>query len=171
MVWWDLMLASGTTSSLLVTGTIWAALVLYVAGEFGRSLRPRASWARPVWILGSICYVCHVISAFSLHHHWSHSAAYVYTAATTNDLVGINSGLGLWVNYVFTAVWVGEGLLPRRWSLPVDRRLNLIVRSVFLFMIINGAVVFVAGPQRWFGLLLVVGLFIIWWDDTETSSE
>ena len=84
--------------------------------------------------------------------------------------MGINSGLGLWVNYVFTAVWVGEGLLPRRWSLPVDRRLNLIVRSVFLFMIINGAVVFVADPQRWFGLLLVAGLLIIWWNATETSS-
>ena len=170
MVWWVSMLADATTSSLLVTGTIWVALVLYVAGEFGRSLRPRVSWARPVWILGSICYICHVISAFSLHHHWSHSAAYIYTAATTNDLVGIDSGLGLWVNYVFTAVWVGEGLLPGRWAVTANRRFNHIVRSVFLFMIINGAVVFVAGPQRWFGLLLVTGLLTIWWNDTRTTS-
>jgi len=165
------MLADATTSSFLVTGTIWIALVLYVAGEFGRSLRPRVSWARPVWILGSICYICHVISAFSLHHHWSHSAAYVYTAATTNELVGIDSGLGLWVNYVFTVIWVLEGLLPRRWSLTVNNRLDRVVRAVFLFMIINGAVVFVAGPQRWFGLLLVLGLLAIWWNDLKTTSE
>jgi hypothetical protein len=73
------------------------------------------------------------------------------------------------VNYVFTAVWIGESLLPERWIRPVNRRLNRVVRSVFLFMIINGAVVFVAGPHRWFGLLLVAALLTIWWnDDTET---
>ena len=164
------MSIDATTSSLFVAGTIWAALVLYVIGEFGRSLRPSPSWTRPVWILGSICYVCHVISAFSLHHHWSHSAAYVYTATTTYNFLGIDSGLGLWVNYVFTAIWIGEGLLPDRWGLTVNRRLNRVVRSVFLFMIINGAVVFVAGPQRWFGLLLVAALLTIWWNDTETFS-
>ena len=164
------MSIDATTSSLFVAGTIWVALVLYVVGEFGRSLRPSPSWTRPVWILGSICYVCHVISAFSLHHHWSHSAAYAYTAATTYDLLGINSGLGLWVNYMFTAVWVGEGLLPGRWGLTVNRRVNRVVRSVFLFMIINGAIIFVEGPQRWFGLLLVAALLTIWWNDTETFS-
>ena len=84
--------------------------------------------------------------------------------------MGIDSGLGLWVNYVFTAVWVGEGLLPGRWAVTANRRFNHIVRSVFLFMIINGAVVFVAGPQRWFGLLLVTGLLTIWWNDTRTTS-
>ena len=84
--------------------------------------------------------------------------------------LGINSGLGLWVNYIFTAIWFGEVLLPGLWGLTVNRRLNRVVRSVFLFMIINGAFVFVAGPQRWFGLLLVVTLLTIWWNDTETFS-
>jgi len=164
------MLIDATPLSLFVSGTIWGALILYVVGEFGRSLRPSPPWTRPLWILGSACYICHVISAFSLHHNWSHSAAYAYTAATTYDLLGINSGLGLWVNYIFTAIWIVEGLLPGRWGLTVNRRLNRVVRSVFLFMIINGAFVFVAGPQRWFGLLLVVTLLTIWWNDTETFS-
>ena len=164
------MSIDGAMSSFLVTITIWGALLLYVVGEFGRAHGSSPSWARPVWILGSACYVCHVISAFSLHHHWSHSAAYAHTAATTYDLLGINSGLGLWVNYMFTAVWIGEGLLPGRWGLTVNRRVNRVVRSVFLFMIINGAIIFVEGPQRWFGLLLVAALLSIWWNDTETLS-
>ena len=85
------MLIDATPLSLFVSGTIWGALILYVVGEFGRSLRPSPPWTRPLWILGSACYICHVISAFSLHHNWSHSAAYAYTAATTYDLLGINS--------------------------------------------------------------------------------
>tara|TARA_B100000809_G_scaffold152878_1_gene150275 strand:+ start:1405 stop:1623 length:219 start_codon:yes stop_codon:yes gene_type:complete len=71
---------------------------------------------------------------------------------------------------MFTAVWVGEGLLPGRWGLTVNRRVNRVVRSVFLFMIINGAIIFVEGSQRWFGLLLVAALLSIWWNDTETLS-
>jgi hypothetical protein len=71
---------------------------------------------------------------------------------------------------MFTAVWVGEGLLPGRWGLTVNRRVNRVVRSVFLFMIINGAIIFVAGPQRWFGLLLVAALLTIWWNNTEAFS-
>ncbi len=151
------------TTSLAVAGTIWGALLLYVAGEYGRGRRPAASWARTVWVLGSLLYVAHVTVAFALHHDWSHAAAYAYTAAETEAFVGIASGLGIWVNYAFTALWVAEGLWTPRWAPDADRRVSRVVRGVFLFMIVNAAVVFVTGPQRWLGVGIVAALLAIWW--------
>ena len=36
------------------------------------------------------------------------------------------------------------------------------VRGAFLFMIVNGAVVFVSGPRRLLGIAVVVALVWIW---------
>ncbi len=154
-----------TSAAPAVAVTIWAALFLYAAGEYGRTRRPRASWARPVWLLGALVYLAHVATAFAFHHDWSHAAAYAYTAARTDALVGLDWGGGLWVNYAFTAIWVGEGLWwqlrpthyegrPRAWSLAA--------RAVFLFMIANGAVIFVAGSRRLLGIGILVALVWIW---------
>ena len=59
----------------LVVLTIWTALLLYAAGEYGRMRRPAAAWARPVWLLGAVAYLAHVAAAFATHHGWSHAAA------------------------------------------------------------------------------------------------
>ncbi len=148
-----------------VAATIWAALFLYAAGEYGRTRRPPATWARPIWLLGALVHLAHVAAAFAIHHDWSHAAAYAHTAARTDALVGLDWGGGLWVNYAFLAVWVGEGLWwqlgrthyegrPRGWSLAV--------RAAFLFMIANGAVLFVEGPRRLLGVGVLVALLWIW---------
>ena len=54
------------------------------------------------------------------------------------------------------------------WAAPVRYRarargVRLTIRAVFLFMIVNGAVVFVDGPMRWVGGALVVWLIWMWW--------
>ena len=36
------------------------------------------------------------------------------------------------------------------------------MRAFFLFMIVNGAVVFVSGPQQWLGVLIVAVLLVAW---------
>ena len=149
-------MASAATASPLVALTIWAALFLYVAGEYGRTRRPPAAWARPVWLLGALVYLAHVAAAFALHHDWSHAEAYAYTAARTDALMGLDWGGGLWVNYAFTAIWVGEGLW---WQLRPAHYAGALCRiwttgqsaPSFLFMIANGAVIFVersAAPAR-----------------------
>ena len=162
-------MASAATASPLVALTIWAALVLYVAGEYGRTRSPPAAWARPVWLLGALVYLAHVAAAFGLHHDWSHAEAYVYTAARTEALMGLDWGGGLWVNYAFTTIWVGEGLWwqfrphyahrPAVWT-PA-------VRGVFLFMIVNGAVIFVSGPRRLLGVGVLIALVWIWRSETQ----
>ena len=150
----------------VVALTIWTALVLYVAGEFGRVRRPPAAWARPVWLLGAFVYLGHVAAAFGIHHDWSHAVAYAYTAAQTEAYFGLDWGGGLWVNYAFTAIWVAEGLWWRLAPAHYARRqpaLTTAVRGVFLFMIANGAVVFVSGPRRGLGIAVLAALGWIWW--------
>lgn len=150
---------------MLIQVTIWAALLAYTAGEWGRVRTPRASWARVVWTVGALLYAAHVAAAFTFAYRWSHAAAYAHTARQTADLAGLDWGGGIWVNYAFTVVWLAEAIwwwtAPSRY-LSRPRPLDLIVRAVFLFMIVNGAVVFVAGPAKWMGVAIVVALCAIW---------
>ena len=150
----------------VVALTIWTALALYVAGEFGRTRTPAAPWSRPVWLLGALVYLGHITAAFGIHHNWSHAAAYAHTAARTEALVGLDWGGGIWVNYAFTAIWVAEGLWWQLASTRYGRRsphFSTAVRAAFLFMIVNGAVVFVAGPRRLLGIGILAALVWIWW--------
>ncbi len=149
----------------LVVLTIWTALLLYTAGEYGRTRRPVAAWARPAWLLGAAAYLAHVAAAFATHHGWSHAAAYTYTAERTDALLGLAWGGGLWVNYAFTVLWVGEALWWQLRPAGYARRAPAwtpAVRGAFLFMIVNGAVVFVDEPGRWLGVAIVAVLIGIW---------
>jgi hypothetical protein len=150
---------------MLIQVTIWAALLAYTAGEWGRIQTPRASWAKAVWTIGALLYAAHVAAAFTFAYEWSHAAAYAHTARQTANLVGLDWGGGIWVNYAFTVVWLAEAVWW--WTAPSHylsrpRPLELIVRAVFLFMIVNGAVVFVAGPAKWIGAAIVAALCAIW---------
>ena len=162
-------MVSTATTAPLVALTIWTALLLYTAGEYGRARRPPAAWGRPVWLLGALVYLAHVAAAFGIHHDWSHRAAYAYTAARTNALLGLDWGGGLWVNYAFTAVWVGEAIW---WQLLPSRHARrhaawtTVIRGVFLFMIANGAVIFVSGPRRLLGVAVLAALIWIWRRET-----
>ena len=158
-------MASIATASPLVALTIWTALLLYVAGEYGRTRLPPASWAQPVWLLGGLVYLGHVAAAFGVHHDWSHAAAYAYAAARTEALLGLDWGGGLWVNYAFTAIWVGEGLWWQLRPAHYARRpaaWTTAIRGVFLFMIANGAVIFASGPRRLLGVAVLAALVRIW---------
>ena len=157
---------------LAVSITIWIALLFYIIGEFGRARQPVKAWARPIWLLGCACYVTHVVSAFGLQHNWSHTEALAYTASQTNSMFAVKTGAGLWINYIFTALWIMEGTWSRRWNFTStinQSRWTFVVRCFFLFMIINGAIVFVDGPQRWLGVAGVTALILIWRLDTRTT--
>lgn len=163
-------MASAATASPLVALTIWTALFLYVGGEYGRTRRSPTAWARPVWLLGALVYLAHVAAAFGIHHDWSHAAAYAYTAARTDALIGLDWGGGLWVNYAFTAIWICEGLWWQLRPTHYARRPAVwtpAVRSLFLFMIANGAVIFVEGPRRLLGAGVLIALVWIWRSETQ----
>ena len=139
----------------------------YTAGEIRRAGgspggRP---WGRGACALGCALYLLHVVAAFTFHHGWSHQAAYASTAEQTAALIGQAWGGGLYLNYAFTALWIGETVCW--WASPHaygtrSRTATLTVRAVFLFMIVNGAVVFVDGPMRWVGAGIVAVLLATW---------
>ena len=152
---------------LLTRVTIWLALGLFAAAQVARSRSTTPSNGAGLGLVtvGWGLYIGHVVLAFGTHYGWSHATAYAETAAQTEALTGWRWGGGLYVNYLFSAVW-GVELCWWRWAPEnYERRahwMELAIRAFFLFMIVNGAVVFVSGPQRWLGVAIVGVLLVAW---------
>ena len=155
------------TAEWLTRGTVWLALSLYVAAELTVAfVRDGTGVARWLYTLGVAVFVLHVLCAFHFYHQWSHAVAYADTAQQTAAFSGWNWGGGLYVNYLFTLVWLSE--LAWWWASPTTfsrrpRGIGRGVRGFFMFMIFNGAIVFAHSPMRWFGLVLCMLLAISWW--------
>ncbi|HWB03986.1 MAG TPA: hypothetical protein VG796_13245 [Verrucomicrobiales bacterium] len=140
----------------LTRATVWLALSLYTGSEI-LLVAEHPHDSRALHTFGCLAFLAHVACAFAFHHHWSHAAAYADTARQTAQLTGWNWGGGLYINYLFAAVWCAESLWSWISASGYFHRPRWITRTVcgfFLFMVFNGAVVFVPGPARWYGLLL-----------------
>jgi len=165
------------TGEWLTRGTIWLALSLYVTAEMARASRPDVrgfTVARWLNTLGAAAFFGHMASAFHHHHHWSHATALADTARQTAEFTGWNWGGGLYVNYFFALVWVGEvtwlWLNPESYTRR-DRWITRCVRGFFLVMIFNGGVVFVRSPMRWFGLIICLALVVCWWRNATRTTD
>ena len=139
--------------------TVRVAMVLFVASLASRRRWP--IWSRLTWTAGCIAYLLHVAAAFHYYHHWSHAEAYAFTAQQTWEVVGLDWGGGLYVNYVFTAVWLGDVLWwwSRGWRDPHprpfsqgERGVKWLVHGFMGFVAFNATVVFATGFSRWFGI-------------------
>ena len=158
-----------TRGELLTRLTVWLALCGYAAGAAmlllaeGRTHRlVRARWA---WTFGCICFLAHVVSAFGFYHGWSHAAAYRETARQTAEMTGHHWGGGIFLNYLFAALWLGDVLWW--WLAPAtfarrSQQLAAAWQGFFFFMVFNATVVFGRGPVRWFGVLICAGLAALW---------
>jgi protein-S-isoprenylcysteine O-methyltransferase Ste14 len=157
-----------TTSELLIRWTVRLALACYAAAVALRLLPAftvrRQTAARGLWTSGCLLYLAHVVSAFQFVDGWSHEAAYRATAGRTAEAFGLDWGGGLYLNYLFTVVWVGDVLwwwrgLARYAARP--RWLDRTVQALLAFMAFNGAVVFGSGPVRWVGLAVCLALGVL----------
>jgi len=154
---------------ILTRASAWLALTLWVAAELARAIhRDREPNLAAWWLkaVGGAFFLGHVASAFHHFYGWSHAAAFADTARQTREFSGWDSGAGLYLNYLFAMVWVAEVIRTRPRTDGNATRSGVITRAVrvfFLFMIFNGAFVFVRGNLRWFGLLLCVILAGCWW--------
>ena len=101
----------------------------------------------------------------AVRHGWSHGAALEATARQTSDMFGLNWGGGVYVNYVFAAVWIAELLAWRQWPAGYESRPGWIrwsLRVFYLVIIISGAIVFAAGWRRVIGLAIVATVAVSW---------
>lgn len=167
-----------SSGELLTRATIWITIVAYASGTTAFALsRSRTKWdstARLLWTLACVALLAHVASAFYFYHGWSHEAAYRDTAQQTDEVVGINSGGGLYVNYALLIFWILD--VVWWWSVGLDAYRNrATIISVawhgFLFFIVfNATVVFADGLLRWAGLLLCLSLCVVWLFSRQQTS-
>ncbi len=144
----------------LVVASAWLSLLLLPAGLLGpATLGERgATRARRLFTLGGLVFGVHVVAAFAVHYDLSHGVALRETARRTEELVGVSAGAGLYFNYAFAALWGVEAawwnFAPRSYAAR-SAGATWLVRAFFLFMVANGAVVFVPWPRRALGLLVL----------------
>jgi len=153
-----------TNGTLFIHWSARVAFLLY-AGALAAWLigRPRA--ARLAWTSGFVIFLAHVAAAFQWAHHWSHSAAYDETARQTAALFGVRSGIGLYCNYLFTAVWAFDVVwlwwsAETYWRRP--RWIAAMIHGFMAFLFFNATVVFVTGWVRWIGLIVFLALGVLW---------
>ena len=157
-----------------IYATIWLSMVLFAAGESGRSLAPRGQappkWAWWTFTIGLILAIVHTILSFAIVHDWSHSDAVNVTARQTAAIYGVAFGGGVYVNYLFLATWLGDALWWRR-SGPAQGPILWLIRAFYLVIIGNAAIVFASGWRRIFGAVLVSWLVRVWARQLTTADS
>ncbi|MFH5806150.1 hypothetical protein [Alienimonas sp. DA493] len=142
------------TGEALVVWTVRVALGLLTVGFVGRRLRFERL-ARGCWAAGAAAMGAHLAAAFAVEHDWSHAAAVRATTRRTKALTGIDWGGGVWINYLFAAVWAADAawwLAAPRGHAARPRWLDVGVGAFLGFIAVNGAIVFESGPTRWAGV-------------------
>ena len=143
----------------LIFGSVAGAVVAWAAAEWWRASPPHATQARAAWTLAAALMTLHSAAAFAILYGASHGTAVAATAKQTEALTGVASGAGIYVNYVFLTIWLADVIWW--WARPVSyaaRRpvVSALMRAFFLFMFVNGAVIFADGLMRVLGAVGVV---------------
>ena len=152
-------LAAVTPAEIITRGTIWLALLCYLAATVGSARRDSVSmrWPFLLWTLGCLFFFAHVAAAFHFYHHWSHAQAFEDTRRQALEQTGWDFRGGLWFNYVFAMVWMADCLAWWRGGSEFrtqHRTWHLALQTWFLFMIFNATVVFGRGLARPAGAVL-----------------
>ena len=149
-----------TLELLFLRATIWLSVFAWAATEVLRQSRSdRQPRARAVWTSGAVLLAVHTAIAFQFWHGWSHAAAYESTAQQSAALTGVAAGWGLYLNYALVIVWLADAAWWWRDAAGYharSRALDTGIFAFFLFMMVNGAVVFATSPMRVAGALAVV---------------
>ncbi len=160
-----------STGESLMRWTVRVAVVMVLIRAAYR-LRNRPALSIPtriecwLWGCGLLAYLAHVALAFHYVHGWSHHDAWQHTADETARVTSIRRGDGLWVNYLFTAIWLGD-LGRLAWAhfrrRPTSRRFDLAIFFLFTFMIFNATVVFGSAFYRILAIPAAALLGWSWW--------
>jgi len=146
--------------------TIWIALALFVAGEYEpRTPRSLQLVARSLFLLGALICAVHIVLAMSDVHGWSHAAAVEATARQTAQVYGLRWGGGVYVNYLFTAVWLADAIARVTSPASVASRSAALVwalRAFYFVIIVNAAVVFARPEVRWMGVVICALIGAAW---------
>ena len=158
------------TGEFLTRLTIWITIVAYAVGSvlFAVS-RGRPRWdsaTRVVWTIAVVSLIAHFICAYQFYHHWSHTSAYLDTARQTDEVIGLNWGGGLFINYAFLLIWIVDITSWWRRGLNSYRTrpwpVITLWHAFLIFILFNATVVFKDGMVRWIGLPICLILLLAW---------
>lgn len=125
------------------TATIWLARAS-AAAWLVALLNWRRPWARTSWTIALLLYLLHVAGAFAAFYQWSHVVALRETARQTRELFGVDSGAGLYLNYLLTIVWTADTAWWWRNRQGYRRRpraVTIAIHAFLAFMFINASLV------------------------------
>jgi hypothetical protein len=123
-----------------------------------------AGEAITLWTAGCMLLVAHIVAAFHYYHAWNHADAVATTARQTEEAIGRSFGGGIYFNYVFAGMWLGEAIAW--WLAPAafERRPRWLVWTVHGFMafiVFNAMIVFEDGAKRWCGVAVAMVLAVL----------
>jgi len=171
-------LAVAVAETLAEHASLWAIRVALLAMvvTFAMQLRGLAELSnvvRGTWLVGATAAFGHSALALLSFHDGSHAAAFEATAQQTEELLGVAVGVGLYVNYIFVAVWLVDALL-RCFRADLYRLLpywyRVAMYSFLIFIAFNGTVVFKDGWLRLLGLIVTAVLLVMWWKSERKPS-
>lgn len=135
------------------------ATVAWAGGEVLMRRSPTSDrLARAFSTTGIGLALVHVVLAFQFVYGWNHEAAVEATVRQTADWIGWGWRGGIYVNYVFLAVWLADA--SWWWLAPASHasrsvHLELARLALFTFMFLNGSVIFASGIGRLVGSVSV----------------
>ena len=150
--------------AILIPWTIRIGLAAYLIALVDQLLGNSTRWARVAWTIGALACVLHIALAMQYKHDWSNAAAYDDTARQTREMIGLNWGGGIYINYLFAGVWLADALWW--WIAPLSRAarprwLAWLVHGFLAFIIFNATVVFKSGPTRWTAVAACLALGLL----------
>jgi len=147
--------------------TIWTSMALFVAGELAKAYtrdRP-AKWPWLVWAAGVLLCVVHMAIAMAVRYSWNFDEAARDTAARAAAVYGFSWHGSLYVNYLFTLMWLGETAWWAASPLSYAARPAALVwvsRLFYFVVVFNAVVIFARTPARPVGVALVAILALAW---------
>lgn len=145
----------------------WLSLAGWACAEWLRAARgERDRWPRLVFAAGLGAMLAHSYLAFAFRYDFSVQAALTDAARQIEAVTGQpSSPRGFYMNYVFLAWWTAEAAAwwraPARYAARAPW-LRWASRAFFVFMFVNGAIVFASGPVRVLGAVAIVAAVAAW---------
>ncbi len=144
-----------------IYGTAWLALGCWAATQW----LPPGRWSRITWTAGCLANLGHVLLAMQIMYGWDQGLAYAGVAEQTFLQTGFDSGVGLYINYAFAALWLVDTVAWWLWPRSYENRprwLDGVLQFVFLFMFFNATVVFGKTMIRYAGAIICPVAVIGW---------
>jgi hypothetical protein len=138
--------------------------IRFTAGYEPTIRRLRLVAARIAWTVGALFQAAHVAAAMGFYHAWSHAEAYEHTARQTAAMTGWDWGGGLYLNYLFTALWIADAAWWNVDRTRYDQRsswIDAVLLGFMAFMAVNGAIVFAPPVTRFIAGAITLLLLLV----------